>query len=131
MDEYAKNEKSVKIENLLDEEKLEEQKKIIKENYCDRLKGLCAAFGTVVMMVVSAACVLLLGRNIPDFELNAVRYSEAFIFFAFWTIFTQQSLSVPKSKYLSTFVFCVLSFTNSTCIYVAVTFPSASSVESI
>ena len=48
-------------------------------SYFQKSKGMFAAFIWVLTVVVSASCVTLLRRQVPDFELNVARCGTAFL----------------------------------------------------
>ena len=104
-----------------------------KENigYLHRFKGLFAALISVILVVISATCVQLLQRKIPDFELNTFRVLPAVFVYSFVLILTKEFPVVPRSEIIATFCFSLLNIINSVNIYIAVTFIPVSSAESL
>ena len=61
-------------------ESLDEETKENTEPSClQKCKGLMLSFVWVMGVVISASCVTLLKRQVPDFELNFLRCATVFV----------------------------------------------------
>ena len=109
--------------------KEQDSKNINNLNFTKILKGIMAAFGWVVFAVTSTACVQLLKRKVPDFELNTLRIGVAFVAFSFALLVTRTIPVLPREEIPSTIAFGAFSFLSSTCHFVAVTFVPISTVQ--
>ena len=103
-----------------------------ERNSYETFKGILAAFAWVPLLVTSAASVQLLQRQVPDFELNALRFGTAGILFAIGVIFfTRQCPVIPILEITSVMGFVTFTFCSTVSNYTAVTFISLSSFQSI
>ena len=73
------------MEKLKETELSPESKQLLEKDnnaksYLESLKGIIAVFSVVILNTISASCVQLLGRRIPDFELNTFRSAVPLIF---------------------------------------------------
>ena len=94
-------------------------------------KSLASLFVCLSTTVVSYTSVQMLQRGIPDFELNAMRYTTVSLFLLMFLIYQRKSPSIPKEELLSTFMFGIFALLDSICIYTAVTFIPLSSADAI
>ena len=100
--------------------------------YFQKAKGLLAAFAWVPLFVTSAASVQLLQRQIPDFQLNTLRFGTAGILFAIGTlVVTNQCPIIPKLNIVSVVGFAMFTFCGTATYYMAVIYASLSLVQSI
>ena len=88
-----------------------------------------AAFVWVLFAVTSTACVQLMRRNVPDFELNTLRIGVAFVAFSFALIVTRTIPVIPRKAIPSTIAFGTFMFLSSICYFVAVTFVPISTAQ--
>ena len=102
-----------------------------KRRHVDSLKGFCAAFLSVTMVVTSTTSVQLLQRKIPDFELNTIRSVIALLLYSMVLILRRENILIPRSEIFATFCISFLYFVNSIGFYIAVTFVPVSSAEAI
>ena len=106
-----------------------DQKEESKINKC---KGILVSFAWVPLTVVSTTSVQLLERQIPDFELNALRFGTAGLLFAIGLIFVKRQFPfIPKIEISSVSGFGALTFCSVVSLYTAVTFISLTSVQSV
>ena len=112
-----------------------EQDSLLSENNKSKsiqtLLGMMLALLWVLTMVVSAASVQLLQRQIPDFELNMFRCAAPFLCCCVGTIFTRRWPFLPKSEFLCTLLYSSLRIIGALTQYVAVTFVPISLVQCI
>ena len=87
--------------------------------YTDTIQGLIFAFGTVVVSVISATCVQLLEREIPDFELNAMRCCTAAIACLCVILCTRKWPIIPQPEIVPTLCLAATSFITSTGLYIS------------
>ena len=80
---------------------------------------------------VSATCVQLLQRTVPDFELDTCRFSTTAIVLFIWLLISRKSLKIPTSEIVNVVCYGFITFVDTTSIYVAVTMLPLSSVQSI
>ena len=103
-----------------------------ERNSYETFKGILAAFAWVPLLVTSAASVQLLERQIPDFELNALRFGTAGILFAIGVIvLTRQCPVIPISEITSVMGFVTFTMGSTVSIYSAVNYIPVASVHSI
>ena len=100
-------------------------------NRIDKIKGLLAKLLEVLLYVVSATCVQLLKRKIPDFELNTFRFGITFLMFLLKMVISRELPVVPKSEITGTFSFGLITCFDTACMYIAVSILPVSSAESI
>ena len=96
-----------------------------------KIKGLASLILSLFMTLISYACVQLLNRVVPDFELNAIRYTTVALFFLIILMFQRRFPIVPKSELWSVCKFGILGLLDSICIYTAVTFIPLSSADAV
>ena len=98
---------------MVNNSKLGETMKLFSENtktYMQKMKGISAAFGCVLFYTSSAACVQLLERRIPDFELNTFRASVTLIFYSSYFLVTWKLPVVERSEIGATLLYMVTLF---------------------
>ena len=103
--------------------KLGETTSLFGENaktYMQKMKGIAAAFGCVLFYTSSAACVQLLERRIPDFELNTFRASVTLIFYSSYFLFTWKLPVVERSEIGAILLYMVTLFIATFGTYVSV-----------
>ena len=99
--------------------------------YFQKAKGLIAAFAYVPLLVISST-VQLLQRQIPDFELNAIRFGTAGILFSIGVIIvTRKCHVVPKLEIKSVLGMGTVTFCSTIAIFTALTFVPLSTAQSI
>ena len=88
----------------------------------DKTLELIATSAGVLMIVVSVACVQLLERKVPDFELNTIRQAAGALFFFTFSVLSERNLRVPKSEILGTLClgFCNINM----CLHLGYLYPS-------
>ena len=102
-----------------------------KSKSVQTLTGMILALLWVLTMVVSAASVHLLQRQIPDFELNMFRCAAPFLCCCVGAIFMRRLPVLPKSEIVCTLLYSSLSIIGALTQYVAVTFVPISLVQCI
>ena len=101
------------------------------KTYMQKMKGIAAAFGCVLFYTTSAACVQLLERRIPDFELNTFRASVTLTFYFSYFLFTWKLPVVERSEIGTTVLYMVTMFITTFGTYVSVSLLPASSACSL
>ena len=109
-----------------DEQMVGEQTSILQT-----LKGLIAKLLVALLTTTSATCVQLLQRTVPDFELDASRFSTTAVVLFIWLLISRKSLKIPTSEIFNVLCYGFITFVDTTSIYVAVTMLPLSSVHSI
>ena len=82
-------------------------------------------------LVLSAVCVQLLERKIPDFELNFMRCLTGFIVFSGYFVMRRHSPLMPKSGILITVVYGTVATGLSLSNFISVTFIPLASFQSL
>ena len=101
------------------------------KTYMQKLKGIAAAFGCVLFYTSSAACVQLLERRIPDFELNTFRALVTLIFYSSYFLVTWKLPVVERNEIGGTLLYMVTMFITTFGTYVSVSLLPASSACSL
>ena len=126
MEENIRNQEMKKILATKDKDK-----KKTRSFYIDKGKGILSSFVTVFTSIISAVCVQLLERTIPDLELNTLRCSTAAIFCTLKLLYSKELPVIPKENIISTMRFILTSFVLAICLYTSVTFVSLSMAQSL
>ena len=125
--------KDLEIKNLLEQSNDSQESERNNDDviYSTKVKGILAILVQVILIVLSATCCQLLRRRIPDFELNTMRSFADLIFMIFGLMYQKQLPWIQKSHIFVTFCYGCTNIIISTSIYVAVTFVSVASVQSL
>ena len=94
-------------------------------------KGIVATFVGEFLFILSGACVQLLERRIPDFELNTFRNGIPLILYTIVVLATRKWPVIKRDKIGVTFLYTVVTFTNGFLFFVSITFLPASTVSSV
>ena len=94
-------------------------------------KGIVATFVGKFLFILSGACVQLLERRIPDFELNTFRNGIPLIVYTIVVLAKRKWPAIKRDKIGVTFLYTVVTFTNGFLIFVSITFLPASTVSSM
>ena len=97
----------------------------------DTLKGIIAAFTTVIMHAIGATCVQLLQRRIPDLELNMFRSVAPFLMYSLYFLIKCNWPIIKRDKIGITSLYIVTSFTSILCYFVAVSLLPAALVSCV
>ena len=81
--------------------------------------------------VLSAVCVQLLERKIPDFELNTFRCGTGFILFSLGFLFMRRRPVIPRKIWFSTACYGAIIFANTIATYTSVTFIPLTSLQAM
>ena len=131
--EDLKDNKDLEIKNLL--EKSDDSEESERNNddvsYSTKVKGILATLVQVILTMLSATCCQLLRRRIPDFELNTMRCFAGLMFMIFGLMYQKQLPWIQKSRIFVTICYGCTNVIISTSIYVAFTFVSVASVQSL
>ena len=101
-------------------------------SYFQKAKGILAAFAYVPLLVISSTGVQLLQRQIPDLELNAIRFGTAGILFSIAIIIATGKLPVvPISEIKSVMGMGTVTFCSTIAIFTGVTYVPLSTAQSI
>ena len=125
--------KDLEVKNLLEQSDdfQESERKNDDVSYSTKVKGILAILVQVILIVLSATCCQLLRRRLPDFELNTMRSFAGLIFMIFGLMYQKKLPWIQKSHIFVTFCYGCTNVIISTSIYVAVTFVSVASVQSL
>ena len=125
--------KDLEIKNLLEQsdDSQESERNNDDVSYSTKVKVILTILVQVILIVLSATCCQLLRRRIPDFELNTMRSFAGLLFMIFGLMYQKQLPWIPKSHIFVTFCYGCTNVIISTSIYVAVTFVSVASVQSL
>ena len=96
-----------------------------------RLKGVGAMVCYVLAASVSAVCVQMLERSIPDFELNAMRCGLPWICMTIYFIVKREIPKVLKENWLPVLLFSIVSNLVTIGLYVSVTLAPLATTECI
>ena len=105
------------------------EKDNIAKSYLESVKGIIAVFSVVILCTVSATCVQLLGRRIPDLELNTFRCGIPLIFYSIGLIMMQRWPRIDRSEIGATLLYSLAGSSCKLGEFVAVTFLPASAVS--
>ena len=97
----------------------------------DTLKGIIAAFTTVILHAVGATCVQLLQRRIPDLELNMFRSVAPFLMYSLYFLIKCNWPIIERDKIGITSLYIVTSFTSILFYFVAVSLLPAALVSCV
>ena len=97
----------------------------------DTLKGIIAAFTTVILHAVGATCVQLLQRRIPDLELNMFRSVAPFLMYSLYFLIKYQWPIIERGKIGITSLYIMTSFTSILCYFIAVSLLPAALVSCV
>ena len=97
----------------------------------DTLKGIIAAFTTVILHAIGATCVQLLQRRIPDLELNMFRSVAPFLMYSLYFLIKCNWPIIESDKIGITSLYIVTSFTSILCYFVAVSLLPATLVSCV
>ena len=97
----------------------------------NRIKGLAAAFGAVLLLGVSATSEQLLERRLPDMELNAIRFGVSLLTCCVWMAFCREWPLVQRSLISVTVLFTVATFLSIYCFFIAVSLLPLAMVSSV
>ena len=98
-------------------------------SYLESVKGIIAVFSVVILNTISASCVQLLGRRIPDFELNTFRSVVPLIFLSIGLIMMRRWPRIDRSEIGLTILCSLLGSSSKMGELVAVTFLPAAAVS--
>ena len=94
-------------------------------------QGIVATFVGEFLFILSGACVQLLKRRIPDFELSTFRNGIPLILYTIVVLATRKWPVIKRDKIGVTFLYTVVTFTNGFLLFVSITFLPASTVSSV
>ena len=122
------------MEKLNETELSPESKQLLEKDnnatsYLESVKGIIAVFSVVILNTVSASCVQLLERRIPDFELNTFRSVVPLIFLSIGLIVMRRWPRIDRSEIGLTILCSVLGSSSKMGELVAVTFLPAAAVS--
>ena len=122
------------MEKLKETELSPESKQLLEKDnnaksYLESLKGIIAVFSVVILNTISASCVQLLGRRIPDFELNTFRSAVPLIFLSIGLITMRRWPRIDRSEIGLTILCSLLGSSSKMGELVAVTFLPAAAVS--
>ena len=102
-----------------------------KQGWLNTLKGLTGMLVSDAACVTSFASVQLLERAIPDYELNAMRFAVAAIFYLLYLVFRRAPLKVPKDQLWVVLVYGIFVLLETMCVFIAVTFIPIAHVDAL
>ena len=122
------------MEELNETELSPESKQLLEKDnnsksYLESVKGIIAVFSVVILNTISASCVQLLGRRIPDFELNTFRSVVPLIFLSIGLIVMRRWPRIDRSEIGLTILCSLLGSSSKMGELVAVTFLPAAAVS--
>ena len=106
-------------------------KKSNATSYLESVKGIIAVFSVVILYTVSATCVQLLERRIPDLELNLFRCGIPLIFYSIGLILMQRCPVIARSAIGATLLYSLAGSSSKLGEFVAVTFLPAATVSCV
>ena len=122
-------ERTSETQSLVNKDEEKGDKEYRPVNYLDKLKGFLAAAICVSMVTVSATCVQLLERRIPDFEVNTFRFFVSWILMVLILLVQRR---MPRTEKFNISIFFLHAFC-SECIalphFIAITVSSVTSVQ--
>ena len=127
---------NTELQNLIErqekeEDPIDEEQQENLTHYLDKVKGFCAVLGSCLSAVVSYTTVQLLQRAIPDFELNALRYTPVVVFLLPVLVIKRIPILVQKDEIWGTAAYGLLFFLESITTYAAVTFIPVAHLDAI
>ena len=99
--------------------------------YIWKIIAIMAGFLCICLHVLSAVCVQLLERKIPDFELNAIRCGTGFILFSLGFLCMRRKPVVPRKVWFVTACYGAVGFVNTITTYTSVTFIPLTSFQAL
>ena len=99
------------------------------KSYLESVKGIIAVFLVVILNTISASCVQLLERRIPDFELNTFRSVVPLLFLSIGLIVMRRWPRIDRSEIGLTILCSLLGSSSKMGELVAVTFLPAATVS--
>ena len=127
-----KNDEHNEGKALLDEPYEDENSKDETRKQGNTLKGILSAFTYVFFCCISALSVQLIGKRVPDFELNAFRCAITFVFYCLVAvIFIRKWPIVVRTEIISTGVISFLHLLQAIAHYVAFAILPVASVHCV
>ena len=94
-------------------------------------KGIAAMLAFTILAATSKICVQMLGKAVPDFELNAIRCGLTMVCMAVYFAVTKTWPIVNREHWISVGLLCIFNNMCTLTLFIAVTLISLSSVESV
>ena len=123
--------KSTEHESILDKTQDQKDANDKGETFIQTLKGPLAAFIWVFMPATSATCISLLQRQIPHFELTALRFIMAFLSVLFGLAFKRTLPQIARTEIPSAIMCGLFVFIATTTLFNAVTLVPLTTVQSL
>ena len=124
-------ESALELHSLIDDSEKEGNTDKKSPTNWEKLKGSAAVLVSFLMEVISATCVQLLRRCIPDMELNTMRFATAFILISIIFLLQRRLPKVPILEIPYVLCFTVLLMVNTIGLFVPVTYLSLTTAESV
>ena len=124
-------ESALELHSLLDANEKEGNTDKKSPTNWEKLKGSASVLVSVLMEVISATCVQLLRRSIPDMELNTMRFATAFILISTIFLLQRKLPKVPILEIPYVLCFTVLLVVNTIGLFIPVTYLSLTTAESV